>query len=184
MKHLKTYIRLVLEENEVNTNDSTNEQNKEALVEDLLNMFSNKIKKKRFQKIGLSLLKIGSSTILSTVENIETVADILDDNGEIKEQVIDAIQSATSRLGLDKFIAKFAEKRKPKEKDMLNIDPFYSKIVDNKVEKAFIIFYKNKLLQNRNKKLSEFIATEGDISDSFQQWLRDNYEGRTISGSK
>ena len=179
MKHLKTYIRLILEEEE-----KSDKKSEEALVEDLLNMFSNKIKKERFKKIGLSLLKIGSSTILNAVEGIDAISDIVDDNGVMKDEAAKLIQSATSRLGLDKFIARFAEKRKPKEKDMLNVDPFYSKIVDNKVEKAFIIFYKNKLMKNRNKKLSEFIATEGDISDTFQQYLKDNYEGRTISGAK
>jgi len=179
MKHLKNYIRLVLEEEE-----KPDKKSEEALVEDLLNMFSKKIKKERFKKVGLSLLKIGSSTILSAAEGIDAVSDIVDENGVIKDQAIDVIQKSTARLGLDKFIARFAERKKSEEKDMLNIDPFYSKIVDNKVEKDFIVFYKKKLIKNKNKKLSEFIATEGDISDTFQQYLKDNYKGRTISGAE
>ena len=181
MKHLKDYIRLVLKENEVNTS----EKNQEALVEDLLNMFSNKIKKERFKKIGLSLLKSGSATILSAVEGIETVADILDENGVIKDQAIDAIKKSTSRLGLDKFIARFAERKKPKEKDILNIDPEYSKIVDNKVEKAFIIDYKKKLEQNKDKTLSEFYESEGgDITVSFEKFLENNFKGRSVRNNK
>ena len=181
MKHLKDYIKLVLEENEVNAN----KENQEALVEDLLDMFSNKIKKERFKEIGLSLLKIGSSTILGAVEGVDTVADIIDEKGVIKDQAIKAIKKSTSRLGLDRFIARFAEKRKPKEKDMLNLDPFYSRIVDNKIEKAFIDYYKNKLEQNKKLKLSEFMQKEGgDITDSFQNYLEKEYEGRTVSGTK
>ena len=43
MKNLKTYIKLVLEEKEINSK----EENKEALVADLLDMFENKIKKEK-----------------------------------------------------------------------------------------------------------------------------------------
>ncbi len=56
MKNLKTYIKLVLEEKEINSK----EENKEALVADLLDMFENKIKKERFKTVGKSLLKIRS----------------------------------------------------------------------------------------------------------------------------
>ena len=64
---------------------------------------------------------------------------------------------------------------------MLNIDPEYSKIVDNEVEKAFIIDYKNKLEQNKDKTLSEFYESEGgDITVSFEKFLENNFKGRSV----
>jgi|13_taG_2_1085334.scaffolds.fasta_scaffold01451_5 hypothetical protein len=177
MKNLKTYIKLVLEEKEINSK----EENQEALVADLLDMFENKIKKERFKAVGKSLLKIGTASVVDVVEGISSVSDLFDGSDAIKDQAVDLIKKSTSKLGLNRFIARFAEKKQStNSNNMLNIDPDFSKIIDNKVEKEFIEFYTAKLKENKGKTIKQFTEEFGDITSAFTTWLELNKNGITV----
>ena len=177
MKNLKTYIKLVLEEKEINSK----EENKEALVADLLDMFENKIKKERFKTVGKSLLKIGASSVIEVVAGINSVSELFDGNDVIKDQAVDLIKKSTSNLGLNRFIARFAEKKQTaNSNNMLNIDPDISKIIDNKVEAEFIEFYTSKLKENKGKTIKQFTEEFGDITSAFTVWLESNKNGITV----
>ncbi len=183
MKYLiKEYIKQYLIEASIE--DALKKVADDITVKDMLDALKGDMSKERFKKVGIGIFKFCSLGAIDAFDAINDIGQIVDQTGAIKDSVLDNLMQKVGSLGIDGLIEKLREKNKKMKRDPFNIDPYYSKIVDDKIEKKFIAEYISYLEKNKNKKLKDFIKTQGDINYNFEQWLQVNFDGRTLDTEK
>jgi len=181
-KYLKDYVKQYLVE--VNLENALMELADDITIQDMIDALQGKLSKERFKKVGLGIFKFCSLGAIDAFDAVSDIGQIVDETGAIKDAILDSLIQKTGSLGIDGLIKKLKPKKKQMKRDPLNMDPYYSKIVDDKVENKFINDYIKYLEQNKNKNLKDFIKEEGDISSSFEKWLENSFEGRKLDTEK
>jgi len=177
-KILKKYIRTVLLE--ASLEDALKEVSDEIKIGDVIDLFNGKIKKERFKKIGVGILKFCSLGSIDAFDAIRDLGEIIDSSGAIKDAIADAVMQSASSMGIDKAIQKLSKKPKQIKRDVINLDPYYSVIIDDKIEKKFLKDYINFLESHKETNLKEFVKEYGDITKSLESWLEEKFEGRKL----
>ena len=181
-KYLKDYVKQYLVE--VNLENALMELADDITIQDMIDALQGNLSKERFKKVGLGIFKFCSLGAIDAFDAVSDIGQIVDETGAIKDAILDNLMQKTGSLGIDGLIKKLKPKKKQMKRDPLNMDPYYSKIVDDKVESKFIADYIKYLEQNKNKNLKDFIKEEGDISSSFEKWLENSFEGRKLDTEK
>jgi len=176
---IKSYIKIYLNENNLQT--AVQSMSEDITVQDVIDTLKGDISKKRFKKIGLGIFKFCSLGTLDVFDAISDVGEIVDPSGAIKDTVLDSLVQKAGSLGLAKTIDLLRPKKTNQKNEPLNIDPYYSNIIDDKIEKDFIIFYVGELEKSKNMKLKDFIKQNGDISNILEEWLENNFGGRSLN---
>ena len=180
---IKTYIKTYL--NEVNLETAVQNMKDDITIQDVIDTLNGDISKERFKKTGLGIIKFCSLGALDLFDSITDVGQIVDPSGAIKDTLCDALIQKAGSLGLDNVIDKLRPVEiKNQKREPLNIDPYYSKILDDKIEKKFIEYYIKELEKSKNMKLKDFIKSRGDISMILEDWLIKNFDGRTLDTPK
>ncbi len=179
---LEVYVKQYLKE--VNLEKALIKISDDITIQDLIDALQGNLSKERFKKIGIGIFKFCSLGAIDIFDAVNDIGQIVDETGAIKDAVIDSLMQKTGSLGIDGLIKKLQPKQKQMKRDPLNMDPYYSKIVDDKVEKKFISDYIKYLEKNKSKSLKDFIKEEGDISSSFEKWLENSFEGRKLDTEK
>ena len=179
---IRNYIKVYLNENNLQT--AVNNMSEDIKVQDVIDTLRGDISKKRFKKIGLGIFKFCSLGALDVFDAISDVGEIVDPSGAIKDTVLDALTQKAGSMGLAKTIDIMRPKKTKQKNEPLNIDPYYSEIIDDKIEKQFIVYYIGELEKSKNMKLKEFIQQRGDISDILEKWLENNFGGRSLDTKK
>ena len=176
---IKTYIKIYL--NEANLQTAVKNMADDITIQDVIDTLKGDISKKRFKKIGLGLFKFCSLGTLDVFDAISDVGQIVDPSGAIKDTILDALVQKAGSMGIDSAIDELRSKEiKNIKREPLNIDPYYSEIIDDKIEKEFIIYYVKLLEKNKRLKLKDFIKKHGDISKQLETFLSDKFDGRTL----
>ena len=175
---IKTYIKTYL--NEANLQTAVKNMADDITIQDVIDTLRGNISKERFKKIGLGLFKFCSLGTLDAFDAISDIGQIVDPSGAIKDTVLDALVQKAGSIGIDNAIEELKPKQTKNKREPLNIDPYYSKIIDKKVEDKFIADYVNILEKNKNMKLKDFIKKNGDISKILEAWLSKNFDGRSL----
>jgi hypothetical protein len=176
---IKAYIKVYLNENNLQT--AVKSMTEDIKVQDVIDTLKGDISKKRFKKIGLGIFKFCSLGTLDVFDAISDVGEIVDPSGAIKDTVLDALVQKAGSMGLAKTIDSLRPKKQTQKNEPLNIDPYYSNIIDDKIEKKFIVYYIGELEKSKNMKLKDFILQRGDISSILEIWLKDNFGGRSLN---
>ena len=174
-KYIKTYL------NEVNLETAVKNMADDITIQDVIDTLKGNISKERFKKVGLGIFKFCSLGTLDAFDAISDIGQIVDPSGAIKDTVADALIQKAGSLGIDKTIDKLRPKKKQNKRDPLNIDPYYSKIIDDKIEKEFIADYVEFLEKNKGLKLKDFIKKYGDISNILEVWIEEKFSGRSLN---
>lgn len=176
---IKNYVKSYL--NEVNLKTAVDEMQDDITIQDVIDTLNGKISKERFKKIGIGIIKFCSLGALDMFDSIKDVGQIADTSGAIKDTILDALVQKAGSLGLDRVIDNLKTKEiKNQKRELLNIDPYYSKILDDKIEEAFIKYYIGELEKSKSMKLKDFIINYGDISTFLERWLINNFDGRSL----
>jgi hypothetical protein len=175
---LKEYIKSILLEAKLE--DVLQQTSSVILIGDVIDLFNGKLKKERFKKVGVGIIKFCSLGAIDAFDAAKDLTSIIDQSGAIKDAIAETIIQAASSMGLDKAVSKLSEKPKKLKRDIINLDPYYSAIIDNKIEAKFLKDYIAFLESHRETKLKDFIKNYGDITQSLESWLEKKYEGRKL----
>lgn len=179
---LKKYIKSVLLE--ATLEDALKQTSSIILIGDVIDLFNGKIKKERFKKVGVGIIKFCSLGTIDAFDAIRDIGSIIDSSGAIKDAIADTIIQSASSMGLDKAVSKLSEKPKKLKRDVINLDPYYSAIIDNKIEAKFLKDYISFLETHRETKLKDFIKEYGDITQALETWLEEKFSGRKLDTEK
>ena len=181
MKELKIYIKQQLVE--ATLNDALKQISDILTVNDVIKALEGKLSKERFKKVGLGIIKFCALGTLDIFDAIGEMNKLVDSNGVIKDSALDKVREITAGLGIDGLIKKLKSKPATK-RHPFSIDPYYVVITDENVEKEFYKDYITYLKSRRGKLIKDLIKEDGDITSLYEEWLRINFDGRTLDTEK